>query len=123
MVLVGKVQAEINNVFVVTATSLQINGDRPVNVKYGPQGTIGVGLGCEKVSASITLAVPVTGLELDVVGALDAPEGFSITFPIGAEKHALYNCYRSKRGFQNNPEAGDTTFTIDVVASDWIRVA
>lgn len=122
MVLIGKVQAEINNTFAITLTQLQVNGDTPVTVKYSAIGPIGAGEGCEKVTASLTFAVPATGLEFDIVGALSAPEGFSLNFPIGAERHALYHCHKSKRGFSNNPEAGDTGFTMDITAESWIRV-
>ncbi len=122
MVLVGKVQAEINNTFGITITQMNINGDTPVTVKYSAVGPIGAAQGCEKVSASLTFAVPATGLEFDIVGALNSPEGFSLNFPIGAERHALYHCHRSKRGFSNNPEGGDTSFTMDIVAEQWVRI-
>jgi hypothetical protein len=119
---VGQIQCEINNVFVISITQMSVNGDRPVNVKFGAQGALGSARGAEKVSASISLAVPVTGLEIDVLGALNAPGGFTFSFPIGAERHALYGCHFSKRGISNNPESGDTSFTLDVVASEWVRV-
>ncbi len=122
MVLVGKCQAELNNVFGITITQMQVNGDRPVTVKYGAQGPIGSAKGCEKSTASLTFAVPTTGLEFDILGALDAPDGFSLNFPIGSERHALYGCNWSKRSFSNNPETGDTTFSLDLVAESWIRV-
>lgn len=122
MVLIGKVQAEIQNTFAVTLTQLQINGDTPVTVKYSAVGPIGAAQGCEKVTASMTFAVPATGLEFDVVTALNSPEGFSLNFPIGAERHALYHCHRTKRGFSNNPESGDTSFTLDVTAEQWVRI-
>jgi hypothetical protein len=122
MVLVGQVPFEVNNTFVITITKGSISGDRPVTVKRGAAGTIGTSVGQENVSASLELAVPVTGLELDVVGALNDPKGFTLSFSIGAERHALYGCQRSKRAFSNSPDSGDTTFSLDITATDWIRV-
>lgn len=122
MILVAQVPVEINNTVVITSVKLSINGDRPVTTKRGALGTIGQAVGQEQVTFTMELAVPVTGLELDVTGALNAPGGFTINFPIGAEIHALYGCQRSKRSFSNSPDSGDTTFSLDGVATDWVRI-
>jgi hypothetical protein len=122
MVLVGKVQATLNNAFTITLTSLSINGDIPVAVKFGPLGPIGTSQGCEKVSGALTFAVPATGLEVDVVSLLQSPTGFTLNFPIGSERHGIYNCFVSKRAFTNNPETGDTTFNMDFSAQQWVRI-
>jgi hypothetical protein len=122
LVLVGQAQFEINDVYAITCVKGSVKGDRPVTVKYGAQGAIGAAQGAEKVTASLEFAVPDTGLEFDVVGALNAAEGFSVTFPIGAEVHKLLGCRRTTRSFDNTPESGDTTFNMDLVATEWIRI-
>lgn len=123
MVLVGQIPLSINNIFQVTCTQFSVDGDRPVTVKRGALGTIGTAVGQEQVSCSMTFAIPTTGLEPDVLGALNSPDGFSITFPIGTERHLLTACFRSKRGLSTQPDSGDNAFTLNVTASEWVRVA
>lgn len=122
LVLVGAVQISINNVFSATATKFSISGDKPVTVKFGAQGSIGSAQGQEKPSGSITLAVPTTGLEFDIT-TLQAKAGFSFTFSVGSERHAVFGCQITKRNFTNTPESGDTEFAFDFVGTEWIRTA
>lgn len=122
LVLQPVIQAEINHAFAITLYDLSFNGDRPVAVKYGAQGAIGSAKGQEKVSGSFKFAVPVTGLEFDWVALMAAPQGFTVSFNIGAERHQAYGCQVTKRGVTNNPESGDTQYSIDFVATELIRV-
>jgi len=122
LVLQNVAACEINNTFVVTVTKMSVDGDQPVTVKFGAQGSIGSAVGFEKVTGTLELAVPVTGLEIDVVGALNDPKGFTFSFPIGSEKHCLFGAKRNKRSFSNTPETGESTFSFAFTATEWIRV-
>lgn len=122
IVLQGAIQVEFNHQFSVTCYDVSLNGDRPVTVKFGPQGPIGSARGQEKPSASFKFAVPVTGLEFDWVSLLTNPVGFTISFSIGLERHQFYGCQLTKRAVTNNPEAGDTVFSADIVATEWVRI-
>jgi len=119
--LVGSIQCEIDHVYAITCTKLTVKGTRPVTVKYGAQGAIGSARGQEKVTISITLAVPKTGLEFDLLGTMERPGGFTFSFPVGAERHSVYGCLRTDRSLSNTMEAGDTEFSLDATGTDWVR--
>lgn len=121
--LVGSIQAEIDHVFGVTISDLSFNGDRPVTVKFGAQGAIGSSKGQEKVSGSFKLAVPATGMEFDIAALMAKPGGFTVTFPIGSERHQLYGCQVTKRSLTNNPEGGNSEFSLEFTATEWVRVS
>lgn len=121
LVLVGAIQCEVNHAFMITVTQFQVDGDRPVAVRYGAQGAIGSARGAEKVTGSFTLAIPSGGLEPDLLGAMEAPGGFTFSFPIGAERHSIYGALRTKRGLSSSMESGDSNFTVSFTGTDWIR--
>lgn len=123
LALVGSIAVELNNSVAVTAYDFNIRGTRPVQIKKGALGPIGAARGQEDITISLKFAVPDTGLEFDIVTLMRASTGFSINFPIGSERHAVYGCHISDRGLTNNPESGNTDFSLDCRGSEWIRTA
>lgn len=122
VVLEGQSQGEIDHTYALTSYDLSVSGDRPVSVKYGPQGPIGSARGQLKPSGSLKFAVPKTGLEFDWFKLLNKAEGFTFSFPIGAERHQLYGAQVNKMDFSNNPETGETTWSVSFTATEWIRI-
>jgi hypothetical protein len=121
--LVGQVPVEINNVAVASITKVTIKRARQVTVKFGAFGPIGSGKGFYKVQGTLTLAVPKAGLEIDLQALSDSEEGFSITFPKGAEKWACYGTHLSDDEISNTPEPGDTEVMVNFVAAEMLRIA
>lgn len=121
--LVGQVPIEVNNVAVVSITKVTIKRSRQVTVKFGAFGAIGTSRGFYKVSGTLTLAVPVAGLEIDLQALSDSEDGFSITFPKGAERWACYGAHLSDDDLSNTPEAGDTETNLSFVAAELLRIA
>jgi len=121
--LVGQVPIEVNNVAVASITKVSIKRARQVTVKFGAFGPIGTAKGFYKVTGALTLAVPKVGLEIDLQALSDSEEGFTITFPKGAERWACYGCHLSDDDLSNTPEAGDTETTVNFVAAELLRIA
>lgn len=123
IVLQGQSQLELNGTFMITATRFEVSGDQPVNIKYGAQGPIGASRGFERATFNVEFAVPISGLEADVLGVLNDPKGFTVTFPIGAERHMLRGAHRSRRNFSNQPSDGNSDFRFEGVAAEWVRIS
>jgi len=121
--LVGQVPVEVNNSAVTSITKVTIKRARQVTVKFGALGPIGSAKGFYKVQGTLTLAVPKVGLEIDLQALSDSEDGFSLTFPKGAEKWACYGCHLSDDDLNNTPEAGDTEVTVNFVAAEMLRIA
>jgi len=121
--LVGQIPIEINNVGVASITKVSIKRARQVTVKFGAFGPIGSAKGFYKVSGTLTLAVPKVGLEIDLQALSDSEEGFTITFPKGAERWAVYGAHLSDDDLMNTPEPGDTETTVNFVAAEMLRIA
>jgi hypothetical protein len=121
--LVGQVPIEVNNVAVASITKVSIKRSRQVTTKFGAFGPIGTSRGFFKVTGTLTLAVPKAGLEIDLQALSDSEEGFSITFPKGAERWAVYGAHLSDDDISNTPEAGDAEVTLNFAAAELIRIA
>lgn len=117
------VTCEIDHQFSITAYDFSVKGDRPLTVRVGPQGPIGIQKGQEKPTFSFKFFVPQTGLEFDWVTLANKPGGFTLSFSIGAERHQVYGGTASSRAINSNPESGDVTYAVDGAGTEWVRVA
>lgn len=121
--LVGGVVASINNVPVTTTTRVSLRRTRNVAQKYGPFGPIGSAPGQFKFQGTLTLAVPQTGLEVDLDALAASPTGFSLQFQKGAMRYLVTGCFISDDGLTNDPMQGETDNEVGIVATEMIRIA
>lgn len=118
--LVGQIPCQIDFAFSITATRVTVRESTPTAVKKGAFGPIGVAQGIPDVTAQITFAVPVTGLEFDWSELSARPTGFTFSFTAGAQTYLLIGCKRSERSFTNDPGSGDSTFDVSLTATQII---
>lgn len=122
MALVGQVPVELNNVPYATITKVNIKGQQPTVDKGGPFGYIGTAKGRARGGFSLQLAVPKTGLEADFQ-ALDGDEGFTITYSLGSQRWMLTNCHWNEDGIDNDPDAGNTDYSVSGTFGKRTRIA
>lgn len=120
--LVGQVPVELNNVPHSTITKCSAKGQQQVSNKYGAYGYIGASKGQAKGTFSLNLAVPKTGLEADFQ-ALDGDDGFTITYQLGTMRYMLLNCHWNDDSFDNDPESGNTEYTVSGTFGKRVRIS
>jgi hypothetical protein len=120
--LVAQVPVELNNVPYSTITKVNAKPTKQVSNKYGAYGYIGAAKGQEKGTFSLSLAVPKTGLEADFQ-ALDTDDGFTITYSMGTMRYMLLNCHWTEESLDNDPEAGNTDYSVSGTYGQRVRIA
>src|SRR5574341_1074389 len=77
--LVGQIPAEIDHKTAVTLTNLSVREATPTTVKKGAIGVIGAAQGISDVTGDFVLAIPKTGLELNIEALKAKPFFFNDT--------------------------------------------
>jgi hypothetical protein len=121
--LVGQVLAEIDHKVVVTLTNLNVRKSTPVIVKKGALGVIGVAQGIPEVSGSFTLALPKTGVEINLEELGAKVGGFTLTYTSGANKYAVIGCVFSEDDITVDEGAGDVRANINFTGTERIRLS
>lgn len=120
--LVGAAPFSINDVPVITVTKMSFKRSRPITIKKGAFGSIGAAKGQPTITGTITLAVPKTGLEIDLQAWFNSEDGYSCGFPKGTERWKAYGVYINEDDFNSDYEPGNTEQTLNLVAADMDRV-
>lgn len=118
--LVGGVVTKINNVPLATTVKVSLRRSRNVTQKFGPFGPIGSAPGQFKFEGTLDLAVPQTGLEIDVDGLAASPTGFSFQFSKGLKRYLVTGCHIADDGFDNDPSQGETNNQVRIVATEMV---
>ena len=121
--LVGQVPAEINHKIAVTLTNLSVRKATPTVVKKGALGVIGTAQGIPDVTGSFRLAVPKTGLELDLETLGSTPGGFTLTYTVGANRYAVLSCRFSEDDITVDNGGGNVEYSINFTGTERIRVS
>jgi len=120
--LVAGVVLAIDNVPIVSTTKISVSRNRNVTQKFGPFGPIGSAPGQYKIKGTMTLAVPKSGLEVDI-DALSASEtGFSVTYQKGTMRFLITGAHIADENLDNDPESGNTDDVVNFVATEQIRI-
>lgn len=120
--LVGAAPTYINDVPYITVLKINVKRTRNVVIKKGAFGSIGAAKGQPQIAGTITLAVPKTGLEIDLQAWFNSDTGYSISYPKGTERWKLYGAYINEDDFSSDYEPGNTEVTLNIVAADMDRV-
>ncbi len=123
LVAAQPILAELDHVVEVTIWEFSCKGDRAVTLRVGAQGPIGMSVGVEHPTFSFKLFTPSTGLSTDWVALMKKPDGFTLSFSLGAERHQFFGCRVQSRAIASNPDSGEVTFSVDGAATEWIRTA
>jgi hypothetical protein len=121
--LVGQCIAEIDHVYAVTITDLEVRKSVPTTVKKGALGPIGAAQGIADYTASFTLAYPKTGLEFNLEALAAKPGGFSFTYSAGVNRWTLAGCKIPEETLSGNQGQGDVSVRVSLTATDRIRQA
>lgn|SRR3990167_813672 len=120
--LVGQCPGEINHRFVVTLMDPSAKKSTPLTPKVGAFGVIGLAKGVPTVSGSFKLAVPKTGLEVDLAALGDRNGGNTITFTVGTKRYAYLGCRWSEEDLSVNNASGDVTISVNFVGTERIEL-
>ena len=121
--LVGQVPAEINHKIAVTLTNLNVRKATPTVVKKGALGVIGTAQGIPDVTGSFRLAVPKSGLEIDVEALGSKPGGFTLTYTVGANRYAVLGCRFSEDDITVDNGAGNVEVSVNFTGTERIRLS
>lgn len=121
--LVGQAPAEIDHRFAVTLTHLNVRKTTPTVVKKGAAGVIGTAQGIPDVTGSFKLAVPKTGLEIDLETLGSKPGGFTLTYTLGANRYAVLGCRFSEDDISVDNGAGNVEVNVSFTGTERIRLA
>jgi hypothetical protein len=118
--LVAGIVTAIQNQPMVTVTKVSLRRTRAVAQRYGALGPIGSAAGPYKFQGTLTFAVPISGLEIDIDALSALPTGFSINFSKGARRYLVRGCFISEDGVDNNPETAETDNQVSIVATEMV---
>lgn len=118
--LVGAVVTAINSIPMTTTTKISLKRTRAVAQRFGPFGAIGTAAGPFKFQGTLTFAVPVAGLEIDIDTLNSSPTGFSINFSKGARRYLVRGAFIQEDGLDNTPETAETDNTLSIVATEMV---
>jgi hypothetical protein len=121
--LVGQVPAEINHKIAVTLTNLSVRKATPTVVKKGALGVIGTAQGIPDVTGSFRLAVPKTGLEIDLEALGSTPGGFTLSYTVGANRYAVLSCRFSEDDINVDNGAGNVEVSVNFTGTERIRLS
>lgn len=121
--LVGQVPAEIDHSIAVTMTNLRVNKSTPTRVKKGALGPIGTAQGIPDITATCQLAVPKTGLEINLEALGIKVGGFTLTYTAGINRWALLGCVVSGDAISVDNGAGEVEVSFDITATERIRLS
>lgn len=115
--LTGQVPVEINHAYTITLTNLSVHVSNPMNVKKGAFGVIGKSKGIPDVTATFKLAVPKTGLEIDI-RTLD---NFTLTYhDTPVTKYMILGCDVSSIALSVEQGTGDAMYDVSVTGTEEI---
>ena len=121
--LVGQVPAEIDHGIVVTITNLSARKATPTTVKKGALGPIGAAQGIPDVSGNFRLAVPKTGLEIDIDALGSKPGGFTLSYTVGTMVFAILGCRFSEDDITVDNAAGNVEVSVNFIGTERIRIS
>lgn len=121
--LVAGVVLAINNIPITSNTRVSVKRNRNVTQKYGPFGPIGSAPGQYKISGNLSLAVPKTGLEIDIDALSASDTGFSITFQKGSKRYLVTGAHIADDEITNDPESGNTDNPVSFVATEMVPIS
>jgi hypothetical protein len=121
--LVAGIVTSIDSIPMLTTTKVSIKRMRKVTKKFGPTGPIGTAVGPYQITAVLTFAVPVAGIEIDIDSLSARPGGFSFNFSKGARRYLVTGCQLSEDSIDNDPENADTNNQVTIEATDMVRTA
>lgn len=121
--LVGQVPASIDHKIAVTITNLSVRKATPTVVKKGALGPIGVAQGIPDVTGNFRLAVPKTGLEIDVDALGSKPGGFTLSYVQGANTFAVVGCRFSEDDVTVDNGAGNVEYSINFTGTERVRLS
>jgi hypothetical protein len=121
--LVGQVPAELDHRIAVTLTNLNVRKSTPTVVRKGAYGVIGTAQGIPDVTGSFKLAVPKTGLEVDLEALGSKPGGFTLTYSLGVMKYAVLGCRFSEDDITVDNGAGNVEVSVNFTGTERIRIA
>lgn len=121
--LVSGIVTAIQNQPMLTTTKVSLKRSRAVTQKFGALGAIGTAVGPFKFQGTLTFAVPVAGLEIDIDALAALPNGFSMNFSKGARRYLITGCQINEDGIDNDPESANTDNQVSIMATEMVRTA
>lgn len=121
--LVGQILAEIDHKVTITLTNLSVRKSTPTVVKKGALGVIGVAQGIADVTGTFRLAVPKTGLEINLEELGARPGGFTLTYTAGLSRYAILGCVFAEDDITADQGAGNVEVSINFTATERVRLS
>ncbi len=116
--LTGVVPVQINHAYTITLTAFSLSVDTPTHKKFGAFGVIGKAKGPKDVKGSFKLAVPKTGLEVD----LDSISNFTITYSLGLNSYIITGCDITAKNLSVEEQGGATEISASFDAAEEVPV-
>lgn len=122
LVLTDRVRVEVD--YSTTLTCLKVSGTHSIPRKdyFSFFGHVGYTQGQAPFNLTLNFAVPVAGLEVDFDALNARPGGFAVTLTRGDVSLTYLNCTYVNETEDNDPEAGVTTYNVNLTAGSRTKV-
>lgn len=113
--LQGALKPEVNHVPVITITRVSVDENIPGTVKKGGYGVIGIAEGIGDGSGSFSIAVPKSGLEVDVYALKAAGARFTLSWTEGVTRMIASTCRVTRIGRAPDSASGNYELNVSFV--------